>query len=145
MIFINTKISPQDAVKLIRFIKDQNLSGIDWKEDPTSGGGYFVSNAGHVVSLKHPEVYTISQWTQDGYRYVSLSHNNEDIKQLVHRLVARLFCEGYDEKKEVHHKDNNRGNNNYQNLQWLTHEEHTAIHQQPKRLEPKDYYNIPKK
>jgi hypothetical protein len=39
----------------------------------------------------------------------------------VHLYVAHAWVDGYDETKEVNHKDFDRKNNNYKNLEWVTH------------------------
>ena len=52
-------------------------------------------------------------------------------RELVHRLVAKAFVKGYAEGKEVNHKDANRKNNHYSNLEWLTRIEN--IHDMMKR------------
>lgn len=39
---------------------------------------------------------------------------------LVHRLVARAFCEGYSENLDVNHKNGVRGDNRAENLEWVT-------------------------
>lgn len=42
---------------------------------------------------------------------------------LIHRLVAEKYCEGYAPHLDVNHKDGNRLNNNYTNLEWCTRKE----------------------
>lgn len=55
----------------------------------------------------------------DGYHVISM--NGRTIG--VHRLVALAFLDNDDisNKTEVNHKDFNRINNHYSNLEWLTH------------------------
>jgi hypothetical protein len=39
----------------------------------------------------------------------------------VHRLVATIFLKNPNNYEVVHHKDNDRTNNYYDNLEWTTH------------------------
>lgn len=41
----------------------------------------------------------------------------------IHRLVAKYFCDGYAEGLVVNHKDGNKTNNHYTNLEWVTQSE----------------------
>lgn len=82
--------------------------------------GYLISNTGKVVSLKSGREMTQGV-DKDGYHSVNLRDSSQGQKQckfLVHRLVALAFIEGYEDGLEVDHKDQNKANNNYQNLQW---------------------------
>lgn len=52
--------------------------------------------------------------------------NNEYISVgwfYVHKAVAKLFCDNPNNYKEVDHIDGNKQNNNYTNLEWVTHKE----------------------
>lgn len=57
----------------------------------------------------------------DGYHYIYIKGSSIS----VHRLVALAFIENDDpaHRNEVNHKDFNRINNHYTNLEWMTHEE----------------------
>lgn len=50
-------------------------------------------------------------------------YNNKQKHPLIHILVARAFIGECPEGKEVNHKDSNRGNNIYSNLEYLTRKE----------------------
>ena len=63
-----------------------------------------------------------------GYYYVDLRKDNQDIKSRVNRLVADAFVENPENKPIVHHKDNDKTNNYYQNLVFLTSQEHIELH-----------------
>ena len=54
-----------------------------------------------------------------GYKRVSLSKNGIVKTISVHRLVAITFVEG-DSKLTVNHKDGNKLNNHFSNLEWLS-------------------------
>lgn len=58
--------------------------------------------------------------TANGYRFVSLKSNGNCKQIYVHRLVAFAFVGGYKPDLVVNHKDENRQNNDYLNLEWVT-------------------------
>ena len=56
-----------------------------------------------------------------GYASVLLSKKGRCIRKSIHRLVAKHFVDGRtDEKKYVNHKDGNKMNPHYENLEWVT-------------------------
>lgn len=55
----------------------------------------------------------------DHYYTVSLCRKT----QKVHRLVAQAFVDNPFNKKVVNHKDGDKTNNHYTNLEWVTHKE----------------------
>lgn len=84
---------------------------------------YEISNYGNVRTIqnKTPIKSTICA---DGYKRVSLRNDN-DIRNvyLVHRLVAFVFVDGYDAsvgKVIVNHRDSDRANSYYENLELLS-------------------------
>lgn len=78
--------------------------------------GYKINEYGETL----PE----TKWwnnTKNGYVYIKLGS-----KWLCqHRLVAELFVPNPENKPCVNHKDNNRHNNYYKNLEWVTNKENT--------------------
>lgn len=111
--------------------------GIDieeiWKPIEGYEGYYEVSNIGRVrsitrelprsdgkIQIRNGRIK--SQYiNQDGYPTVKLSKSKKDMRIAVHRLVAFAFVDGYFVGAEVNHKDCNRANNVYTNLEWVTH------------------------
>lgn len=57
-----------------------------------------------------------------GYETVSIGHNKH---KFTHRLVAEAFVNNPDPEhfKDVNHKDGNKRNNNYKNLEWTSRSE----------------------
>lgn len=108
-----------------------------WKEVEIFG--YMVSNFGRVKSLKRVIFCSDgSKQSRDGrilklnriglgYMDVQLGRNKH---YLVHRLVAKAFCDGYFDGAQVNHIDGNRENNLAVNLEWCTSSENHlhAIH-----------------
>ena len=95
---------------------------------------YQVSNLGNIKSCIGSE--TILKPNSDGRGYMCVKlcgGRNEDgvlivSNKKVHRLVAEYFCQGFDEKKEVHHKNLQREDNKAENLLVLTRKEHLELH-----------------
>ena len=87
-----------------------------WQKGRTS---YFVSKTGEVVSTTEPDSdpatwHQVATYNGKGYRRVRLQ--GKTFK--VHRLVAEAFVPNPDNLPYVLHKDGNRENNNYTNLEW---------------------------
>ena len=57
---------------------------------------------------------------KDGYYTLHLHKRNARKGFLLSRLVAREFCDGYSPELQANHKDLNRINNTYTNLEWIT-------------------------
>lgn len=85
---------------------------------------YQVSTDGQVKNI---QTGRIKKWQEarNGYYRVSLYKDAEqkDNKYYIHRLVAEAFIPNPENKPEVNHKDNNKENNHYSNLEWVTHSE----------------------
>lgn len=95
-----------------------------WRDIPGYEGIYEVSNLGNVQSLRYCPPKAIYQSTTNcGYKQVALYKNGEEKKFGVHRLVAIVFVDGYKDGLEVNHKDLNKENNIYTNLEWTTRSE----------------------
>ena len=85
---------------------------------------YLVSDEGYVLSKrdKTPLKYSVNH---QGYAIVNLMIDGKRKGVAVHTLVARAFCEGYEDGLTVNHKDGNKLNNNSNNLEWITSYENT--------------------
>lgn len=97
---------------------------------------YMVSSDGRIKSLyfvKRPrnqnkEKYyyrelIMSPHKNKGYMVIGLSNINYRHTYRIHRLVAEAFIPNIDNKPEVNHKDGNKENNSYLNLEWVTRQE----------------------
>lgn len=98
-----------------------------WK-DIEGYEGYQVSNLGRVRSTDHVDYskgykrtfkskIRKQQIGTNGYLLVPIN-NLPNIP--VHRAVAKAFVPGYFEGAQVNHKDENRQNNRWDNLEWVT-------------------------
>ncbi len=81
---------------------------------------YYIYDDGRVYSLK-TQKFLKPDYTS-GYYQVTLFTNGLSKRYKVHRLVAFCFCNPPDNYQElvVNHKDGNKTNNHYTNLEWCT-------------------------
>lgn len=104
-----------------------------WKDIPGYEGRYQISNCGQVKSLKawngRYQIYSKrekilkSSKTKAGYLLIRLSLDNKGSTYLIHRLVAQAFVLNPLVKPCVNHKDGNKLNNYWWNLNWCTYSE----------------------
>ena len=94
-------------------------------------GNYLVKEDGRIYSLKGEGRYLKPSINAGGYYVVSISINGVKKQYKVHQLVAEAFIPNPEGKTCIHHKDRNKLNNSVDNLQWLTKEEHLAVHSDP--------------
>lgn len=99
------------------------------QKDFTYGGlNYRAWSDGRIMGLYRKRLLK-TRINEDGYEEVTLGRldqRNSRIK--VHRIIAMLFVPNNDpeNKVEVNHKDLNKLNNDYTNLEWVTHKENVA-------------------
>lgn len=103
-----------------------------WRPCENYEGSYEVSNYGNVRSLNRNVEYLdgrirayIGQELKQsmdkyGYMNVYLSKNGSDKRTRVHRLVAYAFIFNEHELPEVNHKDGDKSNNYWENLEWVS-------------------------
>ena len=86
---------------------------------------YYIKEDGRVYNKKIKKHLHLYEKT-GGYLYVCLISKDVDgiIKKKeykrVHRIVATAYCENKENKPYVNHIDENRQNNHYKNLEWVT-------------------------
>ena len=108
--------------------KGQRCNMEQWKDIKGYEGKYQISNMGRVKSLprndrfcKRAEEIVLKTFIcGSGYQEVILKVNGQKKPKLIHRLVAEAFVPNPTEKIEVNHKDGNKHNNDYTNLEWVT-------------------------
>lgn len=93
--------------------------------------GYYITKEGKVFSARN-KLGKITENIKErkqavktgGYFNVGLVTKDDSVKWFrVHRIVATAFCENNDNKPVVNHIDENKQNNNYENLEWVTNSE----------------------
>jgi hypothetical protein len=60
---------------------------------------------------------------KDKYYYIDIYKDGKRTSFYIHRLVGELYLPNPDNLPEIEHKDDNRFNNHYTNLEWVTGEE----------------------
>jgi len=84
---------------------------------------YTISHNGDIFDTKKKRFVT-KEISKKGYVFVRLKHTSGKRQQVfIHRLVAHEFIPNIYNKPTVNHKDGNKQNNYYQNLEWATHDE----------------------
>lgn len=83
---------------------------------------YEISNFGNARSLKRGRIYNLKlNIDTHGYYYIIPYVNKKTYTHYkIHRLVAKYFVNGYEKGLVVNHKDGNKLNNVYTNLEWVT-------------------------
>lgn len=117
-----------------------------WKDVVGYEGRYKVSNLGNVLSMKyrgHDVVHLMHPTTHySGYKMVHLGPRTNRKIKLVHVAVAEAFIDNPCKKPFVNHIDGNKGNNQVDNLEWVTCLENI---QHAIRTGLRDPHNIPRR
>lgn len=102
------------------------------KED----SNYLIYNDGRVYSKKVNR-FLKGKIDNSGYQVYCLRFSNGDKMLYAHRLVAEAFLENPLKLPYVHHKDENKINNNVDNLEWISskdnYQDYLGSHQLKKR------------
>lgn len=83
--------------------------------------GYDITEYGEVINLKTGKI--IKPWIRSGYYNCRCGSKGKKFQ--VHREVALKYVVNPDpeNKKEVNHKDGNKLNNHFSNLEWVSRSE----------------------
>lgn len=75
---------------------------------------FLITESGEVINSLTGKI--LKGTIRDGYRYYDLRYNNKKKSKSGHRLVAEAFIPNPNNYSYVHHKDNNKLNNQVENL-----------------------------
>lgn len=120
------------AMYLLEMQEDEVWREIDFLPEANIDGKYFVSNYGNVISLCRNEPIILKPFlcgSDTKYYYVSIGTSDYRIN----RLVAQAFIPNPEDKQIVHHKDHNKLNNHWSNLEWATASENALAYQEFKK------------
>ena len=100
----------------------------EWKDIKGYEGLYQISNLGRVKSLRYANKQAFYKREKllkgandkDGYLQVTLCKNNTKKTCRIHKLVAESFLDNPYNYSCINHKDENKQNNNYKNLEYCT-------------------------
>lgn len=88
-----------------------------WKDIPGYEEYYEASNTG----LIRRKAYIMKcRLTNDGYPAITLCGRGKQLSKTIHRIVAELFVDNPNNKKQVNHKDGIKANAFATNLEWVT-------------------------
>jgi hypothetical protein len=114
--------SPPD-VSCLQLTPPINPDVEEWRQI-LDARGYDVSSFGRVRSWRGLAVQEHIPVRAGDYLKAMLRTGNTARQTAVHRLVAAAFCpRKRPEQTVVNHKDGNKLNNHYSNLEWVTHAE----------------------
>lgn len=96
----------------------------EWKPIKGFENRFKISNHGNIISIdgkhKGEKLLSLNIGTS-GYRQVMLRDSGRLHRTRAHVLVAEHFCEGKTkERRFVNHKDGDKLNNYFENLEWCT-------------------------
>jgi hypothetical protein len=93
-----------------------------WTKKIPNYSDYEISIFGSVISYKRYKggVFLKPHIDKDGYKIVVLTTDGVGKKFKVHRLVALTFIPNPKNLPQVNHKDGNKRNNHFRNLEWST-------------------------
>ena len=112
----------------------------EWKiiKIPEFQNNYEVSSMGRIRTIPHeccdtlgrkrwvPQCIKATRLSPKGYKNINIRYKGKLYTFRVHRIVAETFIPNPDNLPEVNHKDENKGNNSVDNLEWCTHQYNSA-------------------
>lgn len=120
-----------------------------WKDIEGYKGIYKVSNYGRVKSYNRSKRHSLDKShflkptvCNHGYEEITLYKNTKRQKFLVHRLVAQYFLENPHNYPCINHKDENKLNNRFDNLEWCSYQYNNSYGTARIRMIEKEAYGV---
>lgn len=89
-------------------------------------GLYAITEDGQVWSYRRKK-YLAQRYDKYGYKRISIRGEDGELKtHFIHRLVAEAYIPNPEGKETVNHIDEDKENNHYSNLTWMTRAENIA-------------------
>lgn len=130
-----------------RWLSLEDLPNENWKYIEGYEGLYQISNYGRIKNSKRvgsqgkQRILKVSV-SKVGYCSVGLCINGKVKWFRINRLVATHFVPNVDNKSDVNHNDENKLNNYYKNLTWMTSKENANYGTRCKRIAEKTRIKI---
>jgi len=121
-------IYKEEKEKIIIELKEGETFKKIGKFDDADFSNYKVSTHGKVMNIA-TDKFIKPRLSESGYLRIGLISKKDSSPKIlrVNRLVAFVYVEGRTEEKNVsHHKDENKLNNHYKNLEWTTDQGNTT-------------------
>ena len=91
-----------------------------WKQVPQEYGNYEASNLGRIRHSVNKNIKKTRK-NKNGYELLSLNiPNRKKRSECVHRIIGKCFIPNLYNLAEINHKDGNKSNNCFDNLEWCT-------------------------
>jgi hypothetical protein len=92
---------------------------------------YEVSTFGRIRNAKKGTVRA-PYLNSCGYERLRIQKKGDNVRFMIHRLVAEAFIPNDEEKELIDHIDGDRTNNRVENLRWCTHSEN-CLNRKPRK------------
>lgn len=106
------------------------IKGERWRPIDDFEDYYLISDYGRVKRIKKTQTsrvgWILKSSRKNFYSVAILIRNNQRVMKLVHRLVGFAFIPNPENKPLINHKDGDKSNNHFTNLEWVTHSENHA-------------------
>ena len=100
---------------------------MEWKKIYNYNGMFSISEDGHLRNDLTGNILK-NNIGQNGYYQITIKPYGRDGKCFslrLHKLVAQAFIPNPNNKPQINHKDGNKLNNHYSNLEWVTQQENS--------------------